>query len=152
LETTPLFLKYPDGPKDAETMMVDPVDQLLYIVSKRKSAVTVYTTPLNYKANDTVTLTKRCVLHFGGLPPFKWITAGDIAKDGGQILLKNYHNVYYWKRPPGTAVWQVMMQGAQKLYYKNEKQGEGIGFTPDGTGYYTVSEGSGEPIYYYHLR
>ena len=152
IETAPLYLKYTDGPKDAETMMVDPVDQLLYIVSKRKSSVTVYTTPLNYKTNDTVTLTKRCTLHFGGLPPFKWITAGDISKDGGQILLKNYHNVYYWKRPAGMAVWQVMMQHPQKLYYKNEKQGEAIGFTPDGTGYYTTSEGANEPIYYYHLR
>lgn len=151
IEGAPLFLKYPDGPKDAETLMVDPIDQLLYIVSKRKRSVTVYTTPLNYKANDTVTLTKRSTLHFGGLPPFKWITSGDISKDGGQILLKNYHHVYYWKRPAGVPVWQVMTGKPVKLYYKNEKQGEAIGFTPDGTGYYTTSEGRGEPIYYYHL-
>lgn len=151
LPATVLHLKYPDGPKDAETLMVDPIEQLLYIVSKRKNSVTVYTTPLNYKANDTVTLVKRTKLHFGGLPPFKWITAGDISKDGSQVLLKNYHNVYYWKRAPGEPIWTTMTHKAIKLYYDNEKQGEAIGFTPDGKGYYTTSEGLNAPVYYYHI-
>lgn len=151
IAATPLYLKYPDGPKDAETLMIDPVEKLIYIVSKRKSSVRVYTTPLNYTANDTVTLVKRATIHFSGLPPFKWITAGDISKDGSQILLKNYHAVYYWKRPLNTPVWQVMTQKPIKMPYKHEKQGEAIGFTPDGKGYYTTSEGLGEPVYYYHI-
>lgn len=151
VEATPLFLKYPDKPKDAESMMVDPIEKLLYIVSKRNNSVIVYTAPLNYKAGDTVTLTKRSTLHFGGFPPFKWITAGDISKDGSEILLRNYHNVYYWKRTANMPVWEVMQQKPVKLYYKNEKQGEAIGFTPDGKGYYTASEGIGEPVYYYKL-
>jgi hypothetical protein len=151
LQATPLYLKYPDGAKDAETLMVDPVEQLLYIVSKRKTAVTIYTAPLTYKAGDTVTLTKRSTIHLGGIPPFKWVTAGDISKDGSQILLKNYNRVFYWKRPAGVPVWQVMTEKPAKLYYKDEKQGEAIGFTPDGKGYYTASEGVDQPIYYYHL-
>ncbi len=152
LEASPLYIKYPDGPKDAETLMVDPIEQLIYIVSKRKNSVNVYTTPLVYKPYDTVTLTKRSTLHFGGIPPFKWITAGDISKDGSQILLKNYKDVYYWKRTADMPVWEVMTQKPIKLYYKSEKQGEAIGFTLDGKGYYTTSEGVGEPIYYYHLQ
>jgi len=151
VDATPLFLKYPDGPRDAETMMVDPIEHLLYIVTKRNNSVIVFTTPLTYKAGDTVTLTQRSTLHFGGIPPLKWITAGDISKDGSQILLRNYRNVYYWKRTANMPVWEVMHQKPVKLYYKNEKQGEAIGFTNDGKGYYTASEGIGEPIYYYKL-
>lgn len=151
VNATPLFLKYPDKAKDAESMMVDPIDRLLYIVSKRNNSVIVYTAPLSYKAGDTLTLTKRSTLHFGGLPPYKWITAGDISKDGSQILLRNYHNVYYWKRTANMPVWEVMQQKPVKLYYKNEQQGEAVGFAPDGKGYYTASEGLGEPIYYYKL-
>ena len=146
-----LFVKYPDGAKDAETLMVDPVERLLYIVSKRKGSVNVYTTPLNFNANDTVTLEKRAKLHFGGLPPFKWITSGAISKDGGKILLRNYEHVYYWVRKPGVPVWQTMTTKPAKLYYKQEKQGEAIAFTPDGKGYYTTSEGLGAPVYYYNL-
>lgn len=145
----PLHLKYPDGPRDAETLMVDPVEKLIYIVSKRQDSVTVYTAPLNFKANDTVTLTKRCKLFFKGIKPLKWITAGDISKDGSKILLKNYESVYYWKRNGDEPVWKTMQSKPDEPFYISERQGEAIGFTPDGTGYYTTSEGVFSPIYYY---
>jgi hypothetical protein len=148
--TAKLFLKYPDGPADAETLMIDPVEKLLCIVSKREDSVKVYTTPLNYKDNDTVTLTLRCKLFFEGAKPFKWITAGDISRDGKQILLKNYQNVYYWKRSHDEHIWQTMQKTPEILPYQVEKQGEAIGFTADGKGYFTTSEGVFAPIYYYN--
>ncbi len=151
LNTTaaPIHLKYPDGPKDAETLMVDPLEKLIYIVSKRQDSVTVYTTPLLYKTNDTVVMTKRCKLFFPGLKLLKWITAGDISKDGQQVLLKSYTKVYYWKRENNEPIWKTMQRKGKLLPYLQEKQGEGIGFTPDGKGYYTCSEGVYTPIYYY---
>ena len=147
----PIHLKYPDGPKDAETLMVDPIEKLLYIVSKRQDTVTVYTTPLIYKTNDTVMLTKRCRVFFPGIKLFKWITAGDISKDGQQVLIKSYNKVYYWKRQNNEPIWKTVQRRWQLLPYTEEKQGEGIGFTPDGTGYYTCSEGVYTPIYYYRI-
>jgi hypothetical protein len=149
VDAVPLNLKYPDGPKDAETLMIDPVEKLIYIVSKRRDSVTVYTTPLNYKPNDTVILTKRCKLFFKGLKVFKWITAGDISKDGSQIVLKSYEKVYYWIRKGNEPVWKTMQTKPKEPFYIPEKQGEAIGFTPDGKGYYTTSEGVYSPIYYY---
>lgn len=145
------FLKYPDGPKDAETLMVDPLEKLLYIVTKRTDTVKVYTAPLNFKANDTTTLTFRSKLYFDGTKPFKWITAGDISKDGEHILLKSYQKVYYWHRDGKEPVWQTMQRSPQILPYKEEKFGEAIGFTIDGKGYYTTSEGVFSPIYYYNM-
>lgn len=149
--TVPLHLKYPDYPKDAETLMLDPIQKLLYIVTKRGDSVGVYTAPLNYKPNDTVTMTFRGRLFFKGIKPFKWITAGDISKDGKQILLKSYERVYYWQRNANEPAWKAMLRTPRELPYKQEKQGEAIGFTPDGTGYYTTSEGIYAPIYYYNI-
>jgi hypothetical protein len=146
----PLHLRYPDGPKDAETLMIDSVEKLIYIVSKRRDTVHVYTTPLNYKPNDTLVLTKRCKLFFEGIKPFKWITAGDISRDGQQVLLKSYEKVYYWRRKSNEHIWQLMQQKPRELPYQVEKQGEAIGFTLDGRGYYTTSEGVYSPIYYYN--
>jgi hypothetical protein len=143
--------RYPDGAKDAEAMMVDPVEKLIYIVSKREDSVSVYTAPLNFKSNDTVTLEKRSKLHFAGFRPFKWITAADISKDGQQVLLKSYEKVYYWKRSGNEPIWKTMLKTPQELPYKAEKQGEAVGFTPDGKGYYTTSEGVFAPIYYYKV-
>jgi hypothetical protein len=144
-----LNFRYPDGPKDAETMMVDPIEKLFYIVSKRGDTVGVYTAPLNSHVKDTVVLTKRAKLFFPGFKPFKWITAGDISKDGQHVLLKSYEKVYYWKREPHEHIWDTMLRKPEEPSYKAEKQGEAISFTPDGKGYYTTSEGVFAPIYYY---
>ncbi|RFZ83345.1 hypothetical protein DYU05_14515 [Mucilaginibacter terrenus] len=148
---SPINLQYPDAPKDAEAMMVDPIEKLFYIVTKRYDSVSVYTSPLAYKNDDTVKMTFRTRLFFKGIKPFKWITAGDISKDGQKILLKSYEKVYYWTRRPNEAVWQAMRRPPLELPYKQEKQGEAIGFTPDGKGYYTISEGVFSPIYYYNV-
>ncbi|HEY0246224.1 MAG TPA: hypothetical protein VGC01_11720 [Mucilaginibacter sp.] len=145
----PLHLKYPDGPKDAEALMIDPVEKLIYVVSKRTDTVSIYTTPLLYKPNDTQVLTKRGKLFFKGVKPLKWITAGDISRDGQQVLLKNYEKVYYWKREANEHIWQTMLKKPQEPHYEAEKQGEAIGFTLDGKGYFTVSEGVFATIYYY---
>jgi hypothetical protein len=144
-----LTLHYPDRPRDAETLMLDPVDKLFYIVTKRGDSVSVYTTPLIFNGKDTVTLTYRCNLFFKGLKPFKWITGGSISHDGKQVLLKSYEKVYYWRRQAGEPIWKAMQREPRELPYKQEKQGEAIAFTPDGKGYYTTSEGVYAPIYYY---
>lgn len=150
-DAVPLHLKYPDGPRDAETLMVDPVEKLLYIVSKRQDSVTVYTAPLKYKPNDTVTLTKRCKLFFAGFKVVKWITAGDISKDGSQVALKSYEKVYYWKRNGKEPIWKTMQGKPQVPFYVPEKQGEALGFAANGKGYYTTSEGVYAPVYYYKV-
>jgi hypothetical protein len=146
-----LHLTYPDGPKDAETLMVDPIQNLLYIINKRTDTIRVYTTPLYFKANETRILTMRCKLYFPGFKPFKYITAGDISKDGKKILVKSYGKVYYWQRKNAEPVWTTVQRKPRELYYEMQKQGEAIGFTPDGKCYYTTSEGLFAAIYYYHV-
>jgi hypothetical protein len=150
-DAAPIHFRYPDGPKDAETLMIDPIEKLICIISKRQDSVTVYTSPLDYKTNDTLVLTKRCRLYFPGVKLFRWITAGDISKDGEQVLVKSYIKVYYWKRRGNTPIWKTLQKRPQILPYTQEKQGEAIGFTPDGKGYYTTSEGVYSPIYYYRI-
>lgn len=151
INSSVLYLKYPDGPRDAETLMVDPLEKLLYIVSKRQDSVAVYTAPLKFNDGDTVTLTRKCKLHFKGLPLMRWITAGDVSADGSQILLKSYASVYYWKREAGEPVWKAMQRKPEELPYEQEHQGEAIGFTHDGKAYLTTSEGVYAPIYKYFL-
>lgn len=146
---TPIHLRYPDNPKDAETLMIDPLEKLLYIVTKRGDAVGIYTAPLNSKPGDTVTLTKRSTLSFSGIKPLKWITAGDISKDGRHILLKSYQEVYYWERKANESIWQAMLRKPATPHYEEEKLGESIAFTADGKGYFTTSEGLFAPLFYY---
>ena len=151
IKTDAFHLKYPDGPHDAETLMIDPIGKLLYIITKREDSVGVYTAPLNASFTDTILLQKRAKLHFTGLPVAKWVTAGDIAADGSEVLVKSYQSVYFWKRQTGEPIWKTLQRKPIELPYKMEKQGEAIGFTPNGKGYYTTSEGKNAPIYYYSI-
>lgn len=149
LKADAIRLKYPDGAHDAETLMVDPIEKQLYIITKRESSVGVYTAPLSASLKDTTTMQLQCKIHFPGLPLFKWITAGDISADGQKVLVKSYENVFYWKRQANEPIWKTLQAKPEKLHYKVEKQGEAIGFTANGKGYYTTSEGKHAPIYYY---
>ena len=149
LDSDPLYLRYPDGAHDAETLMADTIDKLLYVVTKREDSVSVYTTPLLYKSGDNVTLTFRTRLFFKGTGQEKWITAGDISIGGDQVLLKSYTKVYYWHRNKGEAVWQTLQRGPRELPYIIEPQGEAICFGVPGAGYYTVSEGVNPTLYNY---
>ena len=148
----PLYLKYPDGARDAETLLVDPVEKLFYIISKREDSVSVYTAPLLFKPNDTATLTKRCTLFFEGGNNGKWISGGNISKDGSQVLVKSYLKVYYWKRKDKEPLWQLLMTPPREMPYKVEQQGEAIDFATDGNGYYTISEGIYPEVYYYTIE
>ncbi len=149
IKSEALRLKYPDGAHDAETLMVDPIEKLFYIVTKREDSVSVYTAPLNASFTDTILLTKKCKIHFQGLPLLKWITAGNIAADGSQILLRSYQKVYYWKRQKDEPVWKALQRKPTELPCTAEKQSEAIGFTADGKNYYSTGEGKNAPIYEY---
>ncbi|MBW8684186.1 hypothetical protein [Chitinophaga rhizophila] len=138
-----LNITYPDGPRDAETLMVDPIGGFLYVVSKREKAVGIYKTPLNFKDGDKVTLQKV------GTVPATWITAGDISQDGRHIVIKDKNQVYYWARQQGESVEAAMSKPAVMLPYIPEKQGEGIALLPDNSGYVTISEGKEPALNFY---
>lgn len=143
-----LNLKFPDGSRDAECLMVDLIDQKIYILSKKEDSVGVYSTPLKFITNETVILKKEGVLFFPGFKKFKYITAGDISQDGKHILVKSYLNIFYWSRNSKQSLFDCLKHAPKILPYKPEKQGEAIGFTPDAKAYYTISEGQTPEIIY----
>jgi hypothetical protein len=139
-----LQISYPDGPRDAETLMIDPISGYLYIVSKREKAVGIYKAPVtHFKDGDKVTLQKV------GTVPHTWITAGDISQNGLHIVIKDKDHVYYWNRKPAESVEAAMSRPAVVLPYIPEKQGEGVSIMPDNSGYVTISEGKNQDLNFY---
>ena len=65
------------------------------------------------------------------------------------LILLAVLNVRAGAHAQGSITLNMQQVEIQKVLNKIEKQGEGIGFTNDGKGYYTVSEGVYQPIYYY---
>ncbi|RBL88508.1 hypothetical protein [Chitinophaga flava] len=149
LSVTPdvLSLQYPNGPRDAETLMIDPIGKKIYIVSKRERMVSLYKTDqLFFKDGDKTGLEKLITL------PYTWVTAGDISKDGHHIVIKTLTDIYYWHRDTNETVEQAMAKPARQLPYVIEKQGEGITITPGNNGYVTISEGKDAPVYFYKWK
>ena len=87
-------------------------------------------------------------LPFPITPPTQ-IVAADISADGDEIIMKDYDNIYYWPLK-GKAMEESLKEKPQVLKYTAEPQGEAIGFTRDGSGFFTLSEKiSGEKSYLY---
>lgn len=139
-----LYLRYPDGPRDAESLMVDPISRHLYVISKREKQVGLYKIAnLDFKSGETAKMDKVLTL------PYTWITSGDISKDGQHIIIKNDKRIFYWHRQHGESVEDAMSRPATELPYVPEKQGEGVTFKVDNSGYLTISEGKHPSLFFY---
>lgn len=141
---------YPDGARDAETLMVDPSSSDWYVMSKRETQVRLYRYPYPQRP-DTV-----FVLEYVTALPITQAVGGDISRDGTEMVVKTYQTIHYWKRA-STEVPIIMMlaDSSALLPYIPEPQGESIAFTPDGRGFVTVSEargGSSQPLLFYRRK
>lgn len=125
---------YPDGVRDAETLLFDNRTQDIYIISKREDSVRVYQMPKPYSLDQVNTLIFLGKLHFHNA------NGGDISPDGNEILIRNYANVYYWQRSPEESIAQTLQRLPVRLPYKEEPQGEAVAWKLDASGYFTISE------------
>ena len=83
---------YPDGARDAETLLFDPWTGDLYILSKRDAKNRIYRAPYPQDTNAVTTLTYLDEI------PLTWTVAGDISPSGYQILIKQYGAMNYYVR------------------------------------------------------
>ena len=143
--TETIALRYPGGPSDAETVLIDPFTRDLYVITKRSTEVKVLrvafppstTEPIEMEQTATITLDPVPGASAGG----QGAVAGDIAPSGLEVLIKTYDKVYYWRR--ASAAEALFALPPQRLPYDPEPQGEAIAWAADEGGYYTVSEETG---------
>jgi len=130
-----IIYQYPDGMRDAETLMLDPLTKDIYVVSKREfEDIRVYRAPYPQPVNEVIILEHVATLELSQ------IVGGDISVSGGEILLKDYEEVYYWERDPDVNFWEAFNNDPIVLPYVQEIIGEAICWAADSMGYYTLSE------------
>ena len=134
---------YPDGPRDAETLLVDPMSGDIIILSKD------FIHARAYRMFDTIG--EASTLEFLVELPWGFMTGGDISSDGTSILLRGYWNAEIWTRSPSGNWWTSLALPGCAASLAMEPQGEAIGFRADGGGYFTVSEGVQPPLHLYHI-
>ncbi|MGA0557349.1 PE-PGRS family protein [Larkinella sp. VNQ87] len=131
-----ISFRYPDGPRDAEAILLDAQTRDLWIVSKSEEKVRLYRLPYPQSTADVKTAD-----YYGELP-LNLITGGSMSSDGKDILLKSYLGTYYWRRNDGQSVADAMQKTAAKTLASEALgiQGEAICFDRNNNGYYTLPE------------
>jgi hypothetical protein len=140
-------IKYPDGPHDAEALLVHPTTGNLYIVTKVLIAnPSVYEALAPFSAGKLVTMRRlgeaRVPSLFGGV-----ITGGSISPDGRRVALCDYFQGYEMSLPAGSTnfdeIWKQRMTGFD---LGKRKQGESITYRLDGKALLATSEGKQSPL------
>lgn len=147
-----LDLTYADGPRDAETLLADPVSGDLFVVSKQwdGSPTGVYRVPAGaVRAPDAPVVMER-EGEVAGLP-VQLVTGGDVAPDGSLVALRTYPGVLLWDRRAGETVPEALSRPPCGAPAALEPQGEAIAFAADGRGYVTISEGESPRIHRFEL-
>ncbi len=138
-----ISFKYPDGPRDAECFLIDQVSKDIFIISKRENSKRMY--KLSYPQSYTQTTNAEFVqeLNFSNIPGTpSFITDGNISVDNKEIIIKNYLQIFHWRRNTNESIPDALKRPPTMLPYTAESQGEGVCFAQDGSGYYTISEES----------
>ena len=118
-------LRFPDGPRDAETLLVDPADQRLYVVSKRVDGAAVYEAPARLRTDRVNVLTR-----VASAPSV--VTDGSFSPDGKVVALRDY--VWAWTSSSVRGPWH-------KVSLPLEPQGESLTWSSDGKAILIGSEG-----------
>jgi hypothetical protein len=137
-------LTYPDGPRDAETLIVDPLTRDIYIISKRELLPKVYRAAYPQSTTQQTKLQQVAILPFGTFP-----TGGDVSPDGRRVIIRGMFNAAVWERPAGEPLWHAFSGKPKAIPVAEEPQGEAICFDGKGEGYFTISEGKHPRLYYF---
>lgn len=137
-----LAFTYPGGPRDSETLLVDPQSGDLYTVTKVGGAVAEVFRAAAPLASGALEHVADADVGALGLA-----TGGSVSSDGGWVLVRAYFSARMWLRPSGMPLWQAFSSQPCTVPLVMEMQGEAIGFAAEGLTYYTVSEGETPPLY-----
>jgi hypothetical protein len=144
-----LTLKYPDGAKDAEALLVDPRSGEIVVIQKAIGGgpVGIYRAPANLAAGSTTMLTRIGTLNLpSGLA--NSVTAADITPDCDSIVVRSYGSVRLYSRRNETLLVGLTSPPCVGPL-PAEGQGEAVAFRPDGRAYLTVSEGGAAVLHRY---
>lgn len=145
-------LTWPNGPRNAETLLVDAAFDELVIVTKDSNGISdVMVAP---------TATGAHVLQYAGtLDLGSWqalnlqTTGGDVAPNRSGALIRTYADAFYWPLTAGVSVATTLVTDTPcTIPIAGEQQGEAITFNRRSAAIITMSEGTNEPIWRVQLR
>ena len=136
--------KYPDGPRDAESVAVDIENQRALVLTKRNTPPVLYEVPL--QTADDKKVTAKWLGTIRSLPPpsrqdvefapktndWHWQPVGmDISADNLAAVILTYRAVYYYTRQPGQDWFDALNTRPRRVSLGNFRNAEAIAFGND---------------------
>ncbi len=142
-------LTYPDGPHDAEAVLLTPSGQL-FVATKEPLTSNIYT-PVGPLSGSRPTALRR-VASIGLLPTGTAggpagaagqvvVTGGAVSPDGRSVVFRTYTDAYVWAVPDGDVVAALKSGDRHRIALPPTAQGEAVTFAPDGRSLLTSTEG-----------
>jgi len=135
---------YPDGPHDAEVLLVHPLTGEVTIVTKvEEGPAAIYTLP------NLVPDAKLEATRAGEVEPPEGrskFTGGAVHPEATGILLRTNARVFHWPMTPAQAVAEALAGEGCELPLADEAQGEAVAYLAGGEGFVTIGEGVGAAI------
>lgn len=140
-------LHYPDGPHDAETLLVHPYSGDLYVITKEIDSG-VYKASAPLKSGAPIELVR--VARFSIFATLSDRTGGAISPDGRRVALSTYGGAFELVLPPDIPLSEfdkIWKQTPAPIRMGPLTQAEAITYRSDGLAIYATSEGRFSPIY-----
>ncbi len=138
--------RYPDGNRDAETLMVHPETGDIYVLTKsRNEPSAVYKIRPSFGSAD-VTVAQKIAEIKVPVIPFGMLTGGSISPDGKRAIICDYAAAYELALPAGTAFDEIWKQSPTPIPLGERKQGEAITYSADGRSILATSERGDSPL------
>jgi len=145
-----LTLTYPDSPLNAETLLLDPLTDDLYVVTKDYQGATgIFRKAAPHTGGESAQLEEVAWLDFSAEPLSGGATTGgSISADGRYIVIRTYGTrAYVWLRQHGMSIAEAFAGEPCPITLPGEQQGESIGFASQGGALWSISEGVEAPVY-----
>ncbi|CAL9480687.1 hypothetical protein [Streptomyces sp. enrichment culture] len=127
-------VRYADGPRNAESLMVHPKTGRVYIASKNaQGKAGVYAGPKELTPGAVNTFSRVSGIDFEA-------TDGAFSPDGSRLVLRGYFSGYAYRWRDGKP------EKISSLPVPLQRQGESVTFTPDGRTLMFGSEGVRSPV------
>ena len=142
-----LTFTYPDGPHNAEALLVHPTTGDIYVITKRSDGpAAVYRIPSKFDAGSPVVAERLSEIKVPAVPN-GLITGGDISPDGRRVIICDYSGAYEYRLPDGTADFDVIWhQFPDPVDIGDRLVGEAVCYSADGGSIFATSENVGSPF------
>ena len=140
-----ITLKYPNAPYNSESMAVG-ADGTIYVITKSVETK-VFMAPYPQSTSGVTTMRE---IPAGTLGPKTDMSGADVRMDGRALIVRGYRGAWTWPIKPGESMATTLARTpCTTPTFREEKQGEAIGFLANDGSYTSTGEMSGAPVRHY---